>query len=267
MQRNFSSPRLARLLGDTPAADAQARRHDIAQRLSPWVGVFDAVTLHAVHQTLATAEASIPSPAARPATNTTPASRAQGLPEQLQQVRGVLAKAIATLADEAPPELAESSGGRRSRPVIAAESEASAAAPVDFAPYRRRYGDHQRNMELMIEPLRAHVRQAVAQASPRLRQLAALDAVWERMLEPREQRLLATVPGLLERRFKQLRAEHAAVHAAEGPADARRAGGWLARFEREWQDVLLAELDTRLEPIAGLVEAFQSETEGTEKYQ
>jgi hypothetical protein len=128
------------------------------------------------------------------------------------------------------------------------------AAPVpeaapDYGAFHKRYLDQQRQMELRIGPFRAHVREVMARASARLQQLAALDAVLEQTLGPREQRLMGSVPVFLERRFELLRqAQPAAV-----PQGASR---WLAQFENEFQQVLLAELNSRLQPVVGMMEAF-----------
>jgi hypothetical protein len=99
----------------------------------------------------------------------------------------------------------------------------------------------------MIVPLRDHVRQAVGRASARLRQLAALDAALDDMLARRRQALLATTPGLLERRFKLLRQQHAAPD-------------WLPVFEQQWREALTVETDLRLQPVAGLVDALRDAT-------
>ena len=40
-------------------------------------------------------------------------------------------------------------------------------------------------------------------------------------------------------------------------------GAWLARFCHELQTVLLAELDLRLQPTLGLLEAYQKEIKPT----
>jgi hypothetical protein len=250
LQSNFSSSPLARLLGDGLQAPALVPRQDFAQRLSPWVGVFDAVQLHTAHQTLGTLEV-LPHAAA-------PSARDLSLAEQLQQVRSVLAKAIAaTEADDAPrgrnPRSHTSTLAGATLPVAKIETTAA----MEFAPFRKHYSDQQRNMDLLIGPLRAGVRQALSETSPRLRQLAALDAVWEEMLAPREQRLLTTVPGLLEQRFKQLRK----AHQQDDPASARQAGRWMHAFDKHVRNVLLAELDARLAPVQGLIEAFSSENE------
>jgi hypothetical protein len=137
---------------------------------------------------------------------------------------------------------------------------AAVAAPepvVDFALHRQRYLDQQRKMELMIGPLRAHVQQALSVASPELRQLAELDAMWEQMLEVREQKLLAGVPAMLKQRFEQLRKTH---------QDDAAPNQWLEAFGHELQEVLLAELDTRLQPVLGLIEAFKASLQEVKSY-
>jgi len=116
---------------------------------------------------------------------------------------------------------------------------------------------------LRIDALRAHVRQAIAKVSPQLGQLAAFDAVMDQRLGGREQKLLSTAPVLLERRFEHLRKTHQlgldAAQQQDAPALRRQPGGWLDVFGKEMQEVLLAELEVRLQPVVGLIEAFSNE--------
>ena len=220
--------------------DVDTSRQDVAERLGQWVGAFESVTLHAAHQSITAVAESAPA-GALAATHT-------ALEAHFQQVRSVLAQAIT--AKPAPEDM-----GRRARHPLN-QPELLLETGSDFAPYRKRYLNQQRNMDLMVPPLRDHVRQTLSQASPTLRQLAALDAVWEQMLVARAQKGLSTVPGFLEKRFKHLRK----THAHDDPALWRQPGGWLDLFGKELQEVLLAELNVRLEPVLGLVEAFQSES-------
>lgn len=135
---------------------------------------------------------------------------------------------------------------------------------ADFSPYRQYYLAHQRNMAASIDPLRTRAREALAGGSPRLRQLAELDATLHRAMANRESDLLATVPSLLERRFGKLRQGHQAARVESGkdddPEQWRLPGGWLALFNRDLQDVLLAELELRLQPVTGLIEAYINES-------
>jgi len=123
----------------------------------------------------------------------------------------------------------------------ALRAEAANAHPADqsrFAPYRTHCRALQRKMESRIGALRVEVRAALATRSAALAQLAALDAVMDQALAARAQHLLSTLPALLEQQFNRL-------------PDDQRAG-----FHQQVQRVLLAELDMRLQPIDGLLEAL-----------
>jgi hypothetical protein len=103
-------------------------------------------------------------------------------------------------------------------------------------------------MEQMIRPLREHVREALSVASTGLHKLAALDAALDGVLAPREQAVMPTTATLLQRRFGQL----------------RKAGEPIEAFEKDWRQALLAEVDLRLEPVLGLVDALHHELTDSE---
>jgi hypothetical protein len=210
---------LVRLLGEWNAVDAEASRMDFAERVSQWLNAFDAIGLQAAHQAIHGMEAA-PSGRGAAVRGASPGT----LAEDVQRVRGVLARAIAQ-----PIPAANDSGG-------------------GFAPYRDRHLELQRQMQLMIAPLRAHVRETAGRRSARLRQLAVLDTAMEHMLARREQELLPTLPSLLKRRFEQRNA------SALGDED-----DGLQAFGREWRQALMAELEIRLAPVAGLLEAAANE--------
>jgi hypothetical protein len=134
---------------------------------------------------------------------------------------------------------------QRVRTVLAAAiAEGGVAADGRYAPYRERHLQLQRHMDDMIVPLRDRARQALSRASAGLRQLAVLDATLEDMLAPRAHKLLPTLAGLIERRFEQLRVDEQ-----------------LDNFEKDWRQALLAELELRLEPVAGLIDALSKQTD------
>lgn len=134
-----------------------------------------------------------------------------------------------------------------------------------YVPYRRFYEAHQRDMESSIQPLRVNVRERVAKASPRLKKLADLDATLEKVLRERESRLLSKVPVLLKKRFEQLFKAHQQqlvdARRADDPAGWTQADGWLTRFCNDMQMLLLAEVEFRLQPAKGLIEAFKQDTQ------
>lgn len=190
-------------------ASADVPRQDMAERLGEWLNVADAIALHSLHQTL-------PSVTARRAAIKTGAVEARA---ELERLRATLSQSIAT-----PPQ----------PPVDASDTE--------FAPHHQRCLDQQRRMEMGVDALRGHLRQTLAATSPRLAQLAALDATLDLMLGGREQRLLAGLPALLKARFEQLRQAHPDT--------------WPPLFEQDFQQALLAELDLRLQPVVGMIEAM-----------
>jgi hypothetical protein len=207
LRSTFGSSRLVRQLAPWVQAGAEPSAPDFAERLSLWLGAFDAIRLQAAHQ----AVRSIPAggtPARAP--------RAPDLCEDVRRVRSVLARAIAQPVDASEP---------------------------GYAPWQQRHQELQRQMEMMIGPVREHARLALGRRSPRLRKLAVLDAAMEQMLAPREQALLPRTVAVLRRRHAQLASEGAAPDV----------------FASEWRQALLAELDLRLEPVAGLAEALQND--------
>lgn len=251
MRRNFSSSGLVRLLGEWGHVDGAASGADFAERLSPWLGPFHATTLHAAHQSIKTLAAGPQTPQAQHTTATT-------LADEVQRVHAALVKGFT----ESPvtPTYGKRADQRWGQPAVV---EAVAEAEAEYAPHHRRYLDQQRQMELKIEALRGHVRQVMSRVSTPLKQLAALDATMEHMLVAREQKLLATVPAFLERRFEQLRQAHqqtlADAGAEDNPALWRQPNGWLAIFGRDLQALLLAELNVRIEPVTGLMEALSND--------
>lgn len=217
---------------------------DFAERLSLWVGPLEAIGLQSAMQSL------------RQVTTRQAGTKAQAdaLAEDVARARAALAHAIAQ--DPLPP------------PVPGADLAKDAA----WSTYHQRHLELQRKMERLIDPLREHVRQALSRTSTRLRQLAAMDAVLAQTLAARQERLLPTPASLLQRRYEQLRQAHLqalqAATAAENtddtlatddPAQWRARGAWLQRFEQDWRQALLAEVDLRLEPVLGMVEALSED--------
>ncbi|MCK9986239.1 MAG: hypothetical protein AzoDbin1_02711 [Azoarcus sp.] len=241
---------LVRALGGLTAADVPPSKQSFADRLGQWLGFADALTLYSA------LNAGTPGDAPPPAM---PVSQdAAALWQAMARVRDALAESITNDGVFRP--------GPARIELPTPDPRAPLEKAADFAPYHRYYFAHQRDMAVRIGPLRATVRAALqgrAASLGRLAALAALDAVMDQALAARERDLLATVPVLLGRRFEQRYDAHCATLAETQTADdaARwmQPGGWLAEFCRELQSVLLAELDLRLQPIAGLIAALDDE--------
>lgn len=111
--------------------------------------------------------------------------------------------------------------------------------------YKRFYALQQSDMDYKIIKLRGEMRLAIKTYSESLAQLVALDTALSDTLTVHSRRLFTLMPRLLAQRYAQLRDE---------------AGyEWRKQFYKEMQSLLLAELDVRLQPVLGLIEALDDE--------
>lgn len=222
----FNRAPLVQLLADGGHAQASPQPLSLAQRFGPWLAWTDAIALSAV---LAEGAASLPS---APAAGLTAAAR-QVIAEG-QRLRHDLAQAI---AQEPMFRNAASADALADAP---ANSDAPALGADDLAALRRQHRQHQQAMGDRIAPLRARLRAVMAGVSPALGRLAALDTVLDPSLSARQHQLLGAVPTWL--------AQGAARQPAAAPAQVQAA--------------LLAELDLRWQPIAGLIGALHEAAGG-----
>jgi hypothetical protein len=138
-------------------------------------------------------------------------------------------------------------------------ASADADETLDFPFYRQRYLALQQTMEAGVGRLRERLRAMLTHGEPGMVRLAAVDAVMERALSRRERALLSAAPTLLSEHFERLR-QAALTAAAEAADDAPPAAptAWLEAFRKDMQNVLLAELDVRLQPAQGLLAALRT---------
>ncbi|WP_334189357.1 DUF3348 domain-containing protein [Noviherbaspirillum sp.] len=245
---SFHSSKLIRRLADLGLVDAVEPGTAFAEKLGEWVHFADAITLSAVH-------------GGSPASLRTKSPRAytaarDAIDLECGRIQTFLVNSITRSFSPA--------SGRTHIQLPALHPELPMNFTSAYAPYRRFYEAHQRDMDTSIRPLRTNTREALAKASPALGKLAELDAALETILRDRESRLLMKVPSLLRRRFEELFKEHqqrlADAQQADNPTDWMRAGGWLTRFCNDMQTLLLAEVEFRLQPTLGLIEAFKQDT-------
>ncbi|MGX5729105.1 DUF3348 domain-containing protein [Pseudoxanthomonas beigongshangi] len=229
-------PTFIRLLARLTDADVPSPRQSLSDRLSQWIDWNHAVAL-------STALDSRPEtdPFAEPA----PAS---AMEEDCARVRAALTRAI---ADD---------------PAFNPDTRRGAAAEMpDYLFFRQRYLALQQSMDTGIGHLRSRLRDRLADRSTELARLAAVDAVMERALGRRERRLLAAAPTLLGPHFERLRLA-AQVTSADTPepdeAAPHASDAWLEAFRRDMRNLLLAELDVRLQPAEGLLAALRTQLPG-----
>jgi hypothetical protein len=275
---SFSGPTLIRSLARLTDLNAPESRQSLPDRLSQWLGWTHAIALSTVLDS---------DPPASPAAAPAPAEDEE---RECARVRTTLARAIANdgafsaarRRQQAPRPLAATRGSAQAMaqraaaespsPAASASASASAdtAAPagaqtVDYAVYRQRYLAMQRTMETAIGKLRGRLRAALAAGHPGMGRLVRVDAVMEQALAERERALLGAIPGLLETHFHRLRlAEEAALEEADaaGSPAPLVPGAWLDTFRQDMRNVLLAELDVRLQPVEGLLAALRTRPPG-----
>ena len=141
----------------------------------------------------------------------------------------------------------------------AENTAATATEATDPEPYLVFYALLQRDIDFRARNLHAAIRESVAGFSPSLAQLCALDGALNEPLAANNRRLFAAIPRLLERRFEFLLAEYRLTV----PEGQHEPGLWAqsrATLRNDMRGLVLAEIETRLLPVLGLIEALEEHT-------
>ena len=270
------SASLVRFLTENALLAPARPAEDVGQKLGDWLDFRQAIALLGVlsPETASDAQAApVPAHGQR---------RAPLAPEMLaRHVDKVRAQLVESITRGAPA----GSGLTRidmPAPVLDEPVEIKTA----FEPSRRFMAAHQRQMDSTRRSLRAQLRLQLNQQGSAGQQLATLDTAFENILAEREAALLAKTSKLLEKRFVQALKSHLMLQAQAQPAalateTAATADGlaeapdasmddapidtpkadpstWLMPLRQTLRQALLAELDTRLQPALGLLEALTS---------
>lgn len=234
-QSPAKSSRLVRFLADLLDADAQLPHQRFIERLGQSFDLADSIKISAVHEdTMATTV--IPHEAKK-----------EAVIDEFQRNR-------ASIVRSALQSFAPGQGATRTRCPIA-RAEMTLAEIMAVEPYLTFYLAQQRNIDFRIRDLHVSIRDSLAALSPQLARLAALDAVLAAPLSVPARRSFAMVPRLLKQRHARLLADHNATKSDSSRARER----WeqiLVQFRAEIQGLLLAEIETRLLPTLGLIEAL-----------
>lgn len=238
MRMGLAGSALVRLLAGLSGDLAGRGRESpiaFADGLGQWTGWTDAIALSAALDRPATAAATgEPSPCE--------AQDQTAGPARYDEERAEYARVRALLAQ-----------------TIQREAQAAGRSPFDadlgFRPYRQCHAERQQAMDLAIGVLRERVRAALLAGTPALARLASVDAAMAQVLGVQEQRLLGAIPAMLEKHFARQRAAASKREQEGGSGD--DATAWLDGFRHDLQAVLLAELELRLQPVEGLIEALR----------
>ncbi len=131
---------------------------------------------------------------------------------------------------------------------------------VVYEPFRKFYLNRQNGLDIKVDHLRSVIRDSISNISPSLAQLARIDQAISESLSGAAAELFAMIPKLLEKRFLHLWD----VHGPEFPENPEvtdfeqwmKPGGWISVFCNEMREILLAELEVRLQPVAGMIDSL-----------
>lgn len=245
---NLNTSRLVRFLTDLSVADVEIPPQQLAEKLGHFLNFSDAVTLSAAHEKNAK-------------------NSFESTPVEQEVVEADFLQARNTLITSIVRSCAPNAGSTRIKlPTLKLDQTFN--VKTAYEAYHRFYVAHQQHIDTSVRSLRAALRDTLSGASLQLQQLAVLDAALDDILWEKSRKLFNAVPKLLEKHFEYLFNTHqqtlAAAQQQDNPTRWQQPGGWLAHFCKDMQGLLLAELDVRLQPALGLVEAFRKEAFGKE---
>ncbi|MEP1470102.1 MAG: DUF3348 family protein [Halieaceae bacterium] len=235
---SLDSSRLIRFLTDLSVSEAQVSHQQFSDKLGQLINFADAIALSEAH-------------------TQAPELEDEGIGEFRDGITTEFLRARSSIVQAAMRSFFPSSGPTRIRwPAIEAEptTDSASAAVVLLKFYRAQQVD----IYGKVRGLHQRTRDAVAQLSPKLSRIAALDAALSDALGSHSQRYFNAVPKLLERRVEYLHGQFLAARdhqQSEGAAWAEI----CEQLRREVQGLLLAEVEVRLLPALGLVEALNQD--------
>jgi hypothetical protein len=233
-----SSSRLVRSLAELAGWDAALTPDQFGERLGQLFDLPDSIRLSAVHD-------------AR--------QEAPGQPQGLarEEVKADFLRVRDAIVSSVRARFTPGTGSLRLRfPLITADMSVEQIQSAE--PYLAFYAAQQRDIDLRVRNLQASIREAVAGFSPDLARLAALDAALADPLAAHSRRLFAVVPRVLEQRFAVLLANYRRA-IGDQIHDPEQWGKTLEQFRRDMRGLLLAEIEARLLPTLGLIEAMDEE--------
>lgn len=121
-------------------------------------------------------------------------------------------------------------------------------------PFARFYALQQSEMEHHISGFQRQVRDVLAESSAEMAQLATLDRALFEIMAKQTRRAFGTVPVMIAKHLTW-HFDHRNEKQTENPS---QHPAWFLLFLNDLKQILLAELDIRLQPVIGLIEARES---------
>lgn len=236
---SLDSSRLVRFLTDLSVSQEQVSHRHFSDRLGQLIDFSDAIALSEAHTR------------APEIGNEDISTFRDGVTDEFLRARSMIVQAAMRSFFPGP-------GPVRIRwPAI--ENQPPADAAVACLTYLKFYRTQQGDVGGKVRSLHQRTRESVAVLSPRLARIADLDRALSDALSIHSQRYLQAIPRLLERRVEYLHKQflesvERGMESDSAWEDARE------QLRREIQGLLLAEIEVRLLPALGLIEALNEET-------
>ena len=236
-QVSLGSSRLVRFLTDLSVSDTQVSHRQFTERLGQLIDFSDSITLSEAHARALEVEN-----------------------EDAEEFRaGITAeflRARSTIVQAAMRSFFPGSGPSRLKWPTAGALPADPTEAV--APCLKFYQQQQGDIDSKIRGLHLRTRAAIAPLSVNLARICAIDEALSDALASHSRRYLSAISSLLGRRLAFLYDQ--CQQRLDDNTDPQAA--WLEtreQYRRETQGLLLAEIETRLLPALGLIEALNEE--------
>lgn len=250
-QVSLEGSRLVRFLNDLTVSDAVLFDKGFAERISQLIGLQQSLALSGLQGQLA-------------------GHTFESLPVEADTLKQEFLQVNQTLVESIVESFRPGAGSVRVQ-FPGTRLESTVGQLSQFGLYSQFYTARQRELERKCLHLLSFVRDGVAGLSPRLAQLVMVETALGDAITGYDRQCLAKIPKLLEGRFDELRratelpltqapesdqAESADQDSqlTQGPTPA-----WVQQFAVDMRGLLLAELELRLLPVLGLLEAIAEE--------
>ena len=240
LQLPQNGSRLIRLVTDLTTSNRYETHKHFTERLAQLIDLSDSIALASAHHTIETMTF-------EPKAVTTEAVNGDFL-----ETRRVITQSVSNsfLPDPGP--------GRIKLPDALTNTGEDAASACE--PYLVFYAAHQGQIGLQIQRLQSRTREAATGLAPGLARLCVLDKTLGDPLAVHSRKIYGVIPRRLGIHFQQ-RFEECRLRTAD---QADQADCWMELHEQfctEMRGLLLAEIETRLQPVLGLIEAINENLE------
>lgn len=226
--------RLVKLFTELTEIKAGSYDYNLAERLGNFVGLAGSMTLaHGLRE--------LPADSIKPSAGDIASVRQDFLLSRQQMIQNIIESFSEPDADS-----------QLNVPSIATGIRVEALRTFD--PYQRFYTEHQIQMAVAVNNARETLRQSMTTISPSLYRLAELDRLLQDSLEIHTGKQFSLSIKILRQQFKTFLAQ-------SNNADDEQ---WVLPFHDLMRELLLAELDTRLQPVLGLLEALNEHENNNE---